>query len=212
MSLLSAQRDKVRRSRLFSVTSATSWAGPGASGESVGPTLRACSGRVTGSGSPTGIASSPRRTASWLSASSQGWAESGSVAGFPRNVARIIQREPLMPTMREACWPVRPSWVFTESWQTSSGPKRPSCSVAVPPRRAMSAASWGRMSLHRSPLRGAEKARSSRAPSAAAITTDCTFWLASSTWIRSSLPGTGAISIEPRSTRCTPSSPSSSAS
>ena len=109
--------------------------------------------------------SSPRRTTTVRERVLQRRPRSGSTAGRPSRVARSNQRGPLMPMTREGWRPAAPSGVVTGIWQTSSVPKRPSRSVAVPPRRAMSAAICGRTSLQRSPSRGAAKARSSSAPS-----------------------------------------------
>jgi hypothetical protein len=123
------------------------------------PLRRASGGRVSGSGSPTGIACEPRRTATLISASSNAAPVSGSTAGRPRRVARSSQRVPLRPITRVGCVPALPSGKVTGIWQTNSVPNLPSRSVAVPPRRIRSAAIWGRTSLHRSPF-----ARSSEHP------------------------------------------------
>ena len=57
-------------------------------------------------------------------------------AGWPSRVARSSQRVPLMPMTREGCSAGVPSGRATGIWQTSSVPKRPSRSVAVPPAAA----------------------------------------------------------------------------
>ena len=133
---------------------------------------RALAGSVSGSGSPDGHRRARRGgRRPWRGSSSQSPAASGLDGRAGRGTWRAASSAaPLTPTIRDGCWAVRPSPRCTVSWQTSSVPKRPSRSVAVPPRRAMSAASWGRTSVQRSPLRGAAKARSSRAPSGPAST------------------------------------------
>ena len=168
-----------------------------------GRSRRASGGRVRAAGRRRAWRATPRRTDDGAPAPPRTASPaSGSTAGRPSRVARSSQREPLMPMTREGWRPVVAVGRLTGIWQTSSVPKRPSRSVAVPPRRPRSAAIWGRTSLQRSPLRGAAKTRSSSAPSGPANITDWTLPDASSTWSWSSRAlGRQRPAAAPRSTR-----------
>src|SRR3954471_6895152 len=132
--LLDAHASSVRRRHRISVISGPRGKGssggrPSGSGDGAG----AASGSRSGSSSRGAIASVPRTTTTSRTTDSSSAAAAGSCAAGPWNTARRNQRGPSTPAKRCTWWPVRPSAVRTGSRTTSSGPNRPSTSVAVPP-------------------------------------------------------------------------------
>ena len=166
---------------------------------------RALSGSVSGSGSPTGIAWSPRRTTTLARVSSHSAASSGldgraAEERGPQHPPRAVDADD--PRRLLGGLPVV---VCTEQLADQLGAE---AALALGGGAAAPGHLGGDLRPDLGPqvaVAGAAKARSSSAPSGPASTTDWTCLVASSTWSRSSRPGSGAISSEPRSTRSTPS-------